>query len=595
MSIANVASSHLIKMAQPGASEPGGSGPGSSGPGAQPGQFDEPGGSNDNNNDNTYINDNNVSSIICICGKPFQEINEQNCYSGQGVACDLCGNSIKKNGIVYHCPDGKSKVHEGGYDLCTKCATKEIISMSQQMNTEGGPGDNNNDMDIDDDGKPKLLVPTGYVSENHNPPCICGLELMQTPANKAYKQTDVISCDNCSKKCKDTEPIYHCLDEFSKKHEGGYDLCFDCGWKYTEYKMDEVSTTLTMGNDDNALMFAPGTAGHSEKIQTEALIPICICGDELLKTDSRVYGEESGGVICDNCRVGCQGDDIVYHCMRGHNAPEHKGGFDLCEKCAMKQNKKVRTNWLSDLFEDMVVTIARFVINKRPSSVMILKSINKYWYQALNPNKPNVNALWQHNICRPMFQHIPKNLKIKRWDRYYQYRYHSILRYRKNNNDRTKINKKLVYTKYKMIENCTHDFKELDAFYRDPYSFQVDNSVKIKKKGKKKDIEEKEDLYDGYFDAQFGSHGLPKGYKWKMECPVLAVKLKKRGDDKYYCNVCKKNVYIVENEQEMKQRVEKGQCIQYTMSGKPSKKPVDSGHQYPTPRPVRRGKVAYRR
>ena len=284
------------------------------------------------------------------------------------------------------------------------------------------------------------------------------------------------------------------------------------------------------------------------------------------------------------------------------------------------QNKRVRTNWLSDLFEDMVVTIARFVVNKRPSSVMHLKAVNKYWYQCLNPNKPNVNAIWQYNICRPMFQYIPKNLKIKRWDRYYQYRYLSIKKYRKNHNDTTKINRKLVYTKYKMIENCTFDTNEINAFYRDPFIFEIDDEtesveIKIKKKDKdkvkgkgkkvKNNDESKEvDIdYDGYFDAQFGSHGLPKKYKWKLKCPVLALKLKKKGDDKYYCNVCKKNVYIVENEEEMAQRVSKGQCVQYTMSGKPSrKKPGKSGnnnnnnthHPYPTPRPVLRGKVAYR-
>lgn len=245
--------------------------------------------------------------------------------------------------------------------------------------------------------------------------------------------------------------------------------------------------------------------------------------------------------------------------------------------------------------------------------MMILKQINKYWYQCLNPNKPNVNAIWQNNITRPMFQHIPKSLKIKRWDRYYMYRYHSIMRYRKNNHITAKINRKLVYTKYKMIENCTFDTNEINAFYRDPFIFEMESeqTVKIKKKkkgkgkgkGKKKkndDGEEEKQTeggfdYDGYFDAQFGSHGLPKNYKWKLKCPMLALKLKKRGDDKYYCNVCKKNVYVVENEQEMNERVSKGQCVQYTLSGKPSKiKKDNDDHAYPTPRRVMRGKVVRR-
>ena len=126
------------------------------------------------------------------------------------------------------------------------------------------------------------------------------------------------------------------MDTKSPKHDGGYDLCFDCGWKYVESKMDEESTALTMGNDDNALVFAPGTSQHTNNIQTEALVPVCICGQDLFKTDSRIYGEEST-VICDNCGVSCKNDDIVYHCMKAQNAVEHKDGFDLCEKCAMKQ------------------------------------------------------------------------------------------------------------------------------------------------------------------------------------------------------------------------------------------------------------------
>ena len=134
-------------------------------------------------------------------------------------------------------------------------------------------------------------------------------------------------------------PVFHFPDDKSSAHDGGYDLCFDCGWRYISYCMDMNAMSLTIGNtaDEDISMLAPGTEKHTEYVQTEALIPICICGTDLLKTDSRVYGEMSGGVICDNCRIGCQGDDIVYHCPKAQKADEHKDGFDLCEKCAMKQ------------------------------------------------------------------------------------------------------------------------------------------------------------------------------------------------------------------------------------------------------------------
>jgi len=566
-------------------------------PGAEPGSNDQPGGfypspGGPGSTDNTDDNDSN--SVLCICGKPFQELTAKNCYGGGGVQCDGCSKPIPGDSIVYHCPDEKIKIHEGGYDLCSKCATKEKLA---NQGTEGGPGaTSGGDVMLDDDGKPVLVVPKGYVSETNNPPCICGQELMQMAANKAYEQGGGIQCDNCSKMCNGEMAIWHCPDNKSKAHDGGYDLCFDCGWKYVEAKMDEQALATTMGNNDMALDLAPGTIAHTEKVQTEALVPVCICGDELLKTDSRVYGQNSGGVICDNCREQCTGDDIVYHCPRGQKAKEHKDGFDLCEKCGMKQNKRVRTNWLSDLFEDMIVTIARFFVNKRPASVVTLKSVNRHWYQCLNPNKPNVNALWQHNICRPLFPHISNELKIKRWDRYYQYRYHSILRWRKENYDNTKINKKLVYTKYKVIENCSHDLEEINAFYRDPFTFEMDDDDeddgKKKKKKKKIEVDDHKDDYDGYFDAQFGSHGLPKGYKWKLKCPVLALKLKQRGDSKYYCNVCKKNVFVVNTEEEMAQKVKEGKCIQFTLSGIPS---VQKDEAVLRPVPIRQGRVVRRR
>merc|ERR1712154_440798 len=96
----------------------------------------------------------------------------------------------------------------------------------------------------------------------------------------------------------------------------------------------------------------------------------------------------------------------------------------------------------------------------------------------------------------------------------------------------------------------------LNEFYRDPNSNHDDTD---------NGDEEAKIEYDGYFEAQIGSHGLPKGYDWKLKCPVLALKLQKRDDKKYFCNVCKKNVWIVENEKEMRQKVESGHCVQYTL------------------------------
>merc|ERR1719474_2109263 len=105
-----------------------------------------------------------------------------------------------------------------------------------------------------------------------------------------------------------TDSMFHCLKgKESVRHKGGYDLCFECGWKYMESQLDEQALAITLDNDqDDLLLFAPGTAAHSELVQTEALIPLCICGQELVKMDSTVYGANNT-VLCDNCNTDCKG------------------------------------------------------------------------------------------------------------------------------------------------------------------------------------------------------------------------------------------------------------------------------------------------
>ena len=67
----------------------------------------------------------------------------------------------------------------------------------------GGPGSNDSDndivMDINDESMP--FIPNGYQSDNNNPPCICGQELLQIAANKAYEIDSKIQCDSCNKSC----------------------------------------------------------------------------------------------------------------------------------------------------------------------------------------------------------------------------------------------------------------------------------------------------------------------------------------------------------------------------------------------------------
>lgn len=198
-------------------------------------------------------------------------------------------------------------------------------------------------------------------------------------------------------------------------------------------------------------------------------------------------------------------------------------------------------------------------MKRRPSHLTNLKDINKHWYRCLDPNKPNVNAIWEQNICRPMFPHIPKTLKVRRWDRFYQYRYSVILKYRKERGDKSKINSQRVYSKFKVIENCLHDIEAVNGYYRDPQI--IDESGGQKKEND--DDDDAKDGFDKYFDAEIGSHGLPNGFEWRLKCPVSALRLEERGKDRHYCSVCKENVFTVRNIEELGMRVDQGQCVQF--------------------------------
>ena len=111
----------------------------------------------------------------------------------------------------------------------------------------------------------------------------------------------------------------------------------------------------------------------------------------------------------------------------------------------------------------------------------------------------------------------------------------------------------MIYSRVKVIENCVHDVEAVNALYRDP---QVIDEIGG-------NDEEGKDSFDGYFDGKIGSHGLPEGFQWTLQCPVTSLKLKYRGKGRYYCGVCKKNVHHVRSETEMAEMVDKGHCVQF--------------------------------
>eukprot|EP01084_Bolivina_argentea_P130312 230033_1 len=189
-----------------------------------------------------------------------------------------------------------------------------------------------------------------------------------------------------------------------------------------------------------------------------------------------------------------------------------------------------------NLTEDLIVLIADFAVYKYPNSLTRLTMINKHWYRCLNPNKMNVNMIWENNICRVQFEYIPKKLKIRRWDRYFQYKCYKIKEftdYRINSDNWNLLS-------HQVVEGCDHDTSAINQYY--------DSSHFSNKTIEKNDIDE--------------INGLPKGFEWKLKCPVVGILLEPRSDNKSYCNVCKKNVFHVSNVQELKEKANNGKCVQ---------------------------------
>jgi len=63
----------------------------------------------------------------------------------------------------------------------------------------------------------------------------------------------------------------------------------------------------------------------------------CICGSKMRCVQAKKAYKRCNTVYCDNCSAQFF-NEMVYHCPMGNDARFHKGGFDLCFKCA---NKKV--------------------------------------------------------------------------------------------------------------------------------------------------------------------------------------------------------------------------------------------------------------
>ena len=72
----------------------------------------------------------------CICGSKLALIAAKDCYGdSDSIECDECHKTIKGKKKVYHCNNKKTKKHEDGYDLCTKCVLSSNPSNKTKSNT----------------------------------------------------------------------------------------------------------------------------------------------------------------------------------------------------------------------------------------------------------------------------------------------------------------------------------------------------------------------------------------------------------------------------------------------------------------------------
>ena len=194
-------------------------------------------------------------------------------------------------------------------------------------------------------------------------------------------------------------------------------------------------------------------------------------------------------------------------------------------------------NVFDNISNDTLILIISFNIDHDAIKTLInLKTLSKQFYNALNPNNGAVNMIWKE-ICRIKFPNTPQTLKVKRWDQFLRYRMIKINE-RKSIDDDFKVFSD-EYPSDSVIINCTQDIEE------------INNNLHSNN--------------DDIFKDEIGDNFLPKGYEWKFQCPVLSDKLKKIDEKTRYCEVCKKNVYTVHRERELKKRVQNGECVSMTI------------------------------
>eukprot|EP01084_Bolivina_argentea_P062538 114385_1 len=214
---------------------------------------------------------------------------------------------------------------------------------------------------------------------------------------------------------------------------------------------------------------------------------------------------------------------------------------------------------LEQLCDSMLLKILDFNLDRK--DLISLKSTNKRFYLLLNPNQNCVNLLWER-MCRNEYSLIPNYLKCKRWDLYYKFRLNTLKANQMYNKEHIQQIEALYSTKaasfVNIIEGCDYDINEINN--------QFDVKVvgnKIIKRIKKKNSSKTEKIFKG----KIGSNGLPKGFKYKLQCPmVLAgnwgfLYPESKSEGIYFCNQCEKKVYTVQTLNELETKLKEKKCV----------------------------------
>eukprot|EP01084_Bolivina_argentea_P011039 20626_1 len=143
----------------------------------------------------------------CVCGRMLEKTEAQNT-----VSCGRCHCKSEKGTTIYHCSEGKTKIHQDGYYLCSKCRNFRCVIYE----------DEKKDAICDDAEKNDEIIHIRY--------CVCGEWLKEKEYSYGCR------CRFCYSAYY-YKNVYHCPKGKTKIHKQGYYICYKC-INYDKYDTD---------------------------------------------------------------------------------------------------------------------------------------------------------------------------------------------------------------------------------------------------------------------------------------------------------------------------------------------------------------------